>query len=133
MSREDLPGYGYARSDLENFVIGTGANGSAVEELNFERGYMFYVIRCANCTGIAANTTLSLEVADDTDDDTMFDLSEVNDPGSIWQSATNLPTSGSFRCVITQAAFAQKLRLILSNNVTEDVTFTVYGYDSSKA
>ena len=119
---------GFGRSDRQTFTIPNGADGSAVAAIDLERNYSFIVISCDDASDIAADTTLSAEVADD-------DSGELNplymqDGSAPWTSAV-LPTSGGFRFWLSHAFGIQRLRLILSNNTTGEVTLYVYGFDGA--
>lgn len=118
---------GYGRSNAATFTIPSGATGAAVAPVDLGRNYTFLLLRCEDCVGIPASTKLSVQVGEDSAD-TLCTLGA--DDGSAWQSA-NLPTSGSIRFWVAPAAFAQRLRLVLSQNATANVVWTVYGFDGS--
>jgi len=122
--RED----GFGRSDQQSFSIPNGADGSAVAAVDLARNYGFVVIACADTSNIAADTTLSAEVADD-DSATLLPL-HTQDGAGVWESAV-LPTSGGLRFWLSHAFGVQRLRLVLSNNSTGAVTFTIYGFDGT--
>jgi hypothetical protein len=119
---------GYGRSDRQSFTIPNGADGSAVAAVDLERNYGFIVISCANASNIAADSTLSAEVADD-DSGSLLPL-YTQDGAGAWESAV-LPGSGGLRFWLSPAFGIQRLRLILSNNSSGEVVFHVYGFDGA--
>ena len=116
---------GYGRSDVKEFVIGSGADGSAVAAVDLVRNYMFLLIVCEDAAGIDALTSLSAEVTYDTGDD-LVPLYELNDPATLW-SRGDIPESGSFAFALTHAIGAQEIRLVLDVVATAEVTFKIYG------
>jgi hypothetical protein len=122
--RED----GFGRSDQQTFTIPNGEDGSAVAAVDLARNYGFILIACADTANIAADTTLSAEVAED-DSGSLLPL-HMQDGAGLWESAV-LPTSGGLRFWLSHAFGVQRLRLILSNNTTGAVSFTVYGFDGA--
>lgn len=128
MARETVRKAGWGRSDVQTFTIPASADGSAVAEVDLGRNYAFIVVKCEDCSNIPATTTLSAEVGYD-DGDTLVDLYEQDDPGTLWESG-NLPTSGTLGFLLNHAAGAQRLRLKLSNNASGgSVVFSIYGWD----
>lgn len=117
---------GYGRSNAATFTIPSGASGSAVAPVNLGRNYTFLLLRCEDCAGIPASTKLALQVGEDASDT----LCTLGEDGAAWASE-NLPTSGSIRFWVAPAAFAQRVRLVLSQNATANVVWTVYGFDGS--
>lgn len=119
------------RTDLsawQTFTIGNGADGSAVAPADLGANYKAIIIRCADCQYIPATTTMGLELSEDAAD-TMCDMYEANDPGTIWVS-DNLPTTGTLRVVITHAFMARRVRIVLSGNSTGGATtFAIAGSD----
>ena len=119
---------GFGRSDRQTFTIPNGADGSAVAAVDLERNYSFVIISCDDASGITANTTLSAEAADD--DSGALNPLYMQDGSAAWESGT-LPTSGGVRFWLSHAFGVQRLRLILSNNASSDVTFYIYGFDGA--
>ena len=127
VKREGSEFAGFGRSEDKTFVIGSGANGSAVDPVNLGRNYAFIVIKCENCTGIASSTNMRVQ-AGYSDEDTLCDVYETDTPGTRWNKGS-LPTSGTFAMQCSHAAGAQRLRIILSNNTSGAVTFKIFGWD----
>ena len=96
LRRED----GYGRSDQQTFTIPNGADGSAVAAVDLARNYAFVVIACEDTSNIAADSTLTAEVADD-DSGTLLPLYRQDGLGP-WESAV-LPTSGGLRFWLSHA------------------------------
>jgi hypothetical protein len=119
---------GFGRSDRQTFTIPSGANGSAVAAVDLARNYSFLAVSCDDAAGIATNTTLTARVADD--DTGALNPLYMQDGAAIWQSGV-LPTSGGFRFWLGHAFGAQRIRLVLSNNTSADVTLYIYGFDGA--
>lgn len=117
---------GYGRSARHTFTIGSGADGSAVDAIDLGRNYAFIVIECEDASGIDSATTLALAAGDEAD----ATLLDVWASTGKWASPT-LPTSGTFRLVVDEAAFAQLVRVVLSKVSIDDVVLYIYGFDPS--
>ncbi len=124
LRRED----GYGRSDQQTFTIPNGADGSAVAAVDLARNYGFIVVGCEDTSNIAADSTLTAEVADD-DSGALIPLYKQDGSG-IWELAA-LPTSGGLRFWLSHAFGIQRIRLILSNTTGGAVSFTIYGFDGT--
>lgn len=122
---------GFGRSDAKTFTIPSGADGSEVAALDLGRNYAFIVVKCADCSGIPATTTMTA-LAGYADNDTLCDVYEKDDPSTQW-SGGNLPTSGTLAFLLVHAAMAQRLQFVLSQVTTDDVVFEVYGMEAGVA
>lgn len=111
------------------FIVPSGANGSSVTPSDLGHNYKLLIISCADCSGIPASTSLAVQTGFELAD-TMCNLYEQDAPDTVWASG-NLPTSGTMRFALTHAIGARRIRLILSQNATSNVIFTVYGVDGS--
>jgi len=119
---------GYGRSDKRTFTIPAGQNGSNVFRIDLTRPYAFHLIRIEDCSGFAANTNLSVKVAnDDTPAQCMCDLKEINEPNITWSKA--MPTTGRIQFLLTHAFGTRYMQFITSENTSADVEIDVYGYD----
>ncbi len=107
-------------------LTGTVASGAGVGEIeDFVLPYGFLVLRIPNCTGIAASTSLRMQLGM-TGADTLCLVYDM-----VLQS-TNLatvPTSGTFQIVIPQAMGFQRAQLVLSVNTTGAVAYEMYACD----
>ncbi len=119
---------GYGRSDRQTFTIPSSADGSAVAAVDLDRNYGFIVITCDDASNIAADTTLSAQVAED--DSGALNPLYMQDGNAAWNSGV-LPTNGGFRFWLSHAFGVQRLRLVLSNNTSGAVTLYVYGFDGA--
>jgi hypothetical protein len=112
----------------QTFTIAAGANGSAVTAVDLGKPFKFILITCADCQYIPATTNLSAQVGYD-ENDGPFALYEQDDPATQW-SIGSLPTNGTLAFVLTHAAGARRLRLVMSNNSNGGATaFVVRGLD----
>lgn len=116
---------GFGRSDKQSIVIASGQTTNATPA-DLLRGFSFVVISCANCANIAAGSKLSLQAADNTGD-TPIDVWSV-DGAAIWNSGI-LPTSGSFRFLVSAALGAQLIKPVLSVATSGAVTIDITGFD----
>ena len=115
---------GYARSDEKTVTIASGDTYGAPIDLG--RNYSFIVLKCDDASNIQASTTLTLHVAYG-DSDT---LAPLYGDTAVYASAT-LPTSGGFAFWVKEAAFAQRLLIVLSKATSGGTAaFSVYGVDS---
>lgn len=122
---------GYGRSAKQTITIPNGATGSGLYA-NLGRNYAYIVVRCTDCSNIAASTNLSALVAYD-ENETMCTLYERDDPSTAW-SKGSLPTSGTLSFVLVHALGAQFISLVLSNAASGgSVVFEVYGIAESIA
>lgn len=116
---------GYGVSGPETFTIGSGADGSLVDPVDFGRNVAYVLISCADASNIQAATTLGLEVAYG-DDDNMVTLKERDSAGAYASDA--LPTSGDFGFACIHALGAQRVRLVLSQVTSGgSAVFKVWG------
>lgn len=123
-------GDGYGRSDRKTFTIPSGATGSGVFRVDFDRPYAYFVIRIEDCGGFATNTTLSAQVAnDDSPAQTMCDLYENNDPSTLWSKSVPVTDGSTCQFLLTHAFGSRYIKFIASLNTTADVNIYVYGYD----
>lgn len=128
--RETDRNVGWGRSDKQIFSIPDGATGANVAPVDLGRNYAYVVIKCTDAQRIQATTTLGAQVGYDADD-ALVDLYEQNNPGTKWASG-NLPTSGTFGCLLVHAFGAQRVRLVLSKAASGGaVPFEVYGIAES--
>lgn len=114
-------------SQPTTFTIPSGASGAAVTPADLYHNCKLIVISCADCSGVAASTSLTVQTGFGASD-TMCTLYEQDTPSLVWTSG-NLPTSGTMRFALTHAIGARRVRLILSNNTTTNTVFTIYGVD----
>lgn len=115
------------RHTVETFTIGNGADGSSVDPVEFQYPVGDVVVKCEDCSNIAASTSLTALVGYE-GDDTLCDLYEENAPQTQW-SKGDLPTSGTLAFRLTHALGTKRLRLVLSNNASGgSVVFTIYAY-----
>jgi len=98
------------------FVIPSGEDGSDVNLADLGGNYDLVMITCADCTAQVGYL----------EDDGPFDLYEQDDPSTQW-SKGSLPTSGTLAFLLTHATGVRRIRLVLSNNATADVEFTITG------
>ena len=119
-----------ARYGPEEFTIGSGADGSSVDPVDFGRPISAFLVVCEDCSNIAGSSSLTAQVVYD-DGSTMVDLYEINDPTTKW-SQTDLPTSGTLGFYLEHAGGAQQLRLVLGNNASGgSVVFKIYGFGAA--
>jgi len=115
---------------LKQFTIASGADGSAVSAVDLGGNYDLILIKCADCSHIAASTSLSAKVGF-AEDDSLCSLYEQDDPSTEW-SKGDLPTSGSLAFLLTHATGSRRLQLVLSNAASGgSVVFEILGLHRS--
>jgi len=120
---------GFDRSDATACTIANGQTEVTVDA-DLLRNYAYLLITCADCSNIAASTSLLAKVGYDATDE-FFDLYERDDPGTQW-SKGDLPTTGTLAFALIHALGAQRLRLVLSQAASGgDVVFKVYAIAAS--
>lgn len=113
---------------IETFTIPNAADGSAVAAVDLGGNFKGVLIKCEDCQYIAATTTVGAKVGY-TGSDTLSDLYEQDDPGTIYAGG-NLPTTGTLAFVLTHAFGVRRIQLILSNNASGGpVVFKIQGLD----
>lgn len=121
------PNVGFGQSS-GSFVIPSGFDGSAVDALDLERNFAFARVSIGDCSMIPATTTMTLQFGFGASDTVLnaFD----NSTTAIWRSS-NLPTSGGFTLMLPPELTmgVRRVKIVLSQNVTGDATFTIYGFD----
>lgn len=118
---------GFSRSQKQSVTLTVGQNTHAAV-IDLGKNYAFLVIALANAAGIAAATSLSIEVGVESSA-ALYSLYVSNDPTQKWQKV--LPTAGSLYMRVEGADLARFLKLTLSNNVTGSVTFDIWGFDGA--
>lgn len=132
--RETEQNVGWGRSDKFTITIPSADTGAGSGQINLGRNYFYIVIRCADCSHIAASTTLALKVAMD-EVETMCSVYNFDVSGNtLTKFAPTLPTSGSMQFLCIPAAGAQFLHIELSQNTSGGTAvFEVYGIAESVA
>ena len=110
------PRSGYGIAVVQSFTIANGADGSAVDEIDLGRNYLYLMVTIEDASNIAASTNLSAQVGYGDDDD-LVALYEINDPSTAW-SKGSLPETGTLGFVLTHAVGVQRIRFVLSNNAS---------------
>lgn len=116
----------FEKTTVKTFTIPSGAGGSAVAAVDLGRCCKAVVLRCADCAGIPAGTTLALYAAEDAGD--ALCAAYNADTGAALAYA--MPTSGSWRMAAADLFGARRVRVVLSQNVTADTTFELAGLDA---
>lgn len=111
---------------LATFTIPNGQNGSLVLPVNLGAQYKVLCVICENCGTIPAATNMSAQVAYDNTGSPACTLYEQDDPGTQWLQGA-LPVAGTLAFALTHTFGVRRIRLILSNNVTGDTAFKIYG------
>lgn len=130
--RETEHNVGWGRSDKHTITIANADKGAGSGAVNLGRNYFYIVIRCADCSHIAASTTLVLTTAMDESEAMCsvynFDISA----NTLTKFGPTLPTSGSMQFLCVPAAGAQFFHLELSQNTSGGTAvFEVYGIAES--
>jgi len=117
----------FYRSDVQQVLITATTH---TDPVNLSQNWAFPVVVIPNCQGIPSSTTLSITVAYD-DADPLVAL-YTKDTGAVWSKS--LPTSGGIAFILTDAAFAQKLKFTLSNTwvnpgTWDGLAILVYGFE----
>ena len=109
----------------------TIANGAAAPAapVDLGRPCTLIIIRCADCTGIDADTGVTAQVGMAAAD-TLCDLYQRDAIGTLWADGETLPATGTWHAAILDAVGIRRLQLTLSKVTTAEVVFTVYGLDS---
>ncbi len=111
----------------KTFTIGSGADGSSVDPVDLGANYRGIIVRCEDCSNIAADTSLTVRAAI-TGDGTVCDLYQITAPGTKWGNGETLPTSGTYHVLVDDAAGARRVRLVLGNNASGGaVVFKIRG------
>lgn len=114
------------KSDVKTFTITSGNDGSSVDAVDLGANYDIIVVKCESASNIQADTTLGVEVGYG-ESDTLVDLYS-QDLAAIAASGA-LPTSGGFAAVLSNAAAARRVRIVLSANASGgSVVFKVQGF-----
>ena len=116
----------FEKTSVKSFVVPNGASGSAVAAVDLGANCKAITLRCADCAGIPAGTTLGVFAAEDAGDALCAAYS--GDTGAIL--AYGMPVTGTWRMAVGDLFGARRLRLVLSANVTADTTFEVVGIDA---
>lgn len=119
---------GFVRGHQKTATISNGESETGI--IDFGRKFAYFVIACTDASQIPATTNMRAQ-ASVTDQDTMCDLYEMNNPQTQW-SKGDLPTSGTFLFVLYHALGCQRLNLGLTNPATGPVPFVIYGMDASQ-
>lgn len=116
---------GFGRSDKFTVTITTGNTTATAADLL--RGYSFFMISCADCSKIQAGTKLRFQTAGDTGD-TPIDLWNISG-SSIFETGT-LPTSGTFKFMLTSAFGEQLIKPVLTASASGgSVLIDIVGFD----
>jgi len=107
------------------FTVPAGATGSSVEPAELGGNYQAVLVKCDDCAGIAATTSMTAQVGF-AGSDAVCDLYEQDNPSTKWSKGA-LPESGTLVFLLAHAAGARRVRLILSKAVTADVVFSIIG------
>jgi len=115
-------GEGYGRSDRKTFTIPSGVTGSGVFRVDFDRPYAWFMIRIEDCGGFVTSTTIKCQTAnDDSPAQTLTDLYEINDPGTLWSKTVPVANGDTCSFVLTHAIGARYMKFVTSLNTTADV------------
>lgn len=128
--RETADQAGWGRSDKQTYSIASGNTGANMGAVNLGRNYAYIIIRCTDCSKIAADTTLGITVAMD-ENETLCSVYEFAS-NTLTLLAPTLPTSGTMQFLLTPAFGAQYVHLQLSKNATGGAAvFEIYGVAES--
>ena len=124
-------GFDYARygGSVGDFVVASGATGSAVTPFDSLACHALWRVRITNCTGIPANTRLRFLAGWD-EADTMCDVYRADGAGILETNV--LPTSGTFGIALPDLAGVRRVRAVFTNALTGNVTLTFMALDSAK-
>jgi len=117
----------FYRTDKQTALITSGT--THADPVNLSQNWAFPVVVIPSVQG-AASQTLTIQVAYD-DGDALVPL-YTKDTGAVWSKT--LPASGGMAFILTDAAFAQKLKFTLSTGWTNPGSFAgfaihVYGFE----
>lgn len=118
------PNAGFGVSEVKEFVIPSGADGSEVAAIDLERMYAYIRVYCTDADGIDTSITIAAKHAFAAAD-TLVDVCNQDDPGTPWSK--DVPATGSFSFNFVAAYGSRRLQFILSGNTTADVTIKVIG------
>ena len=116
----------HAKSEVKTFTIAAGATGAAVAAVDLGANFDLIWVTCGDCSHIQAATSLTAQVAI-AEGATVAALYEQDDPSTAWSNGA-LPTSGTLAFVLTHAAGARYVRLVLSAAASGGtVVFSIVG------
>jgi len=106
----NISDFAFYRTDKKTALIPGGATTHA-DPVNLQQNWAFPHIIIANCQGIPTNATLSIQYALANDDPlvTLY----TKDTGAVWSKT--LASTGSMGWIVTDLAFAQKIKFTLSS------------------
>ena len=125
MASEVPNNVGFGRSDGILYTLTTGM--TSTERIDLGRPYAFIVLTCEDMSGINSNCALRLNISPE-ENIPMLNLYEQNEAATLW-SKGNLPTSGTWMCMITHAFGARFVQPVLTVAADATITFKVWGYD----
>lgn len=105
------------------FTIGAAADGSVVASADLGAVYEFVNIRCEDCAGVDANTTLSLYTGVEAADT----LAQVMSPETGAAYTPVVPATGTMSLTPAPLLVARYVRIVLSVVTTAPVVFTLRG------
>lgn len=116
----------FGRSDKYEFAISAGQV-TRLDAIDLKANYAWIRVCCDDCSGIQANTNLTANVANDAT--SQLNSLWMQNATAVWESG-DLPTTGGFDFMLSQANGIRRIQFMLSNAASQqDVILYVYGYD----